>query len=77
MTETMKVGSVAMDLRSQLRKVIKIHSPGKMTIGYIQVVGILSLKPSTVVFLPGSKGKRGLEEMIWKNLKMLKNAWKP
>ena len=56
MTETMKVGSVAMDLRSQLRKVINVHSPRKMRMVYMQVIGLLSLKPSTVfVYLAQKK----------------------
>jgi hypothetical protein len=51
MTEKMKADFLAMGLRSQLRKVIKVHYPSNMRMVYMQVVGIPSLKPSIVFYL--------------------------
>ena len=50
MTEKMKADFLAMGLRSQLRKVIEVHSPSETMVVYMQVVGTFSLKPSTDFF---------------------------
>jgi len=54
-------------LRSQLRQVIHAHPPSDMKMTYIQICGLLSIKPSTDFFKTPNKGKDGLEDMIWEN----------
>ena len=67
MSDEDKTEFAAMDYRCQLSEVIHAYPPSDMKMTYMQICGLLSMKPSTDFFKRPNKGKDGLEEMIWEN----------
>ena len=76
MTDKAKEEFAALELRTQLTEVIRVHTPSEMKMVYMQMCMMLSMKPSTDFFKSSVKGKDGLEEMIWDNREKLDGMWK-
>ena len=75
MSQEAKAEFEELDLKLQLMEVINAHTPSEMKMVYTQVCLLLSVKPSTDFFKNATKGKDGLEEMIWNNLRKLRHIW--
>lgn len=76
MTDKAKEEFAALELRTQLTEVIRVHTPSEMKMVYMQICMMLSIEPCPDFFKSSVKGKDGLEEMIWDNREKLDGMWK-
>ena len=76
MTDKAKEEFAALELRTQLTEVIRVHTPSEMKMVYMQICMMLSITPCPDFFKSSVKWKDGLEEMIWDNREKLDGMWK-
>ena len=67
---------IVSNLKDQLNDVITIHTPSELKMVYMRVCMILGMVPDPDYFKSPSKGKIGLEEIIWDNKVYLRKVWR-